>query len=204
MKALLVVDVENDFMPGGALGISGADQIIPVINRIIPHFTLVLAAKDWHPEGHQSFAENHPGKKPGDIVTIHGIQQILWPAHCIRETRGSEFAPGLKKEAFDSVFFKGTDPWVDSYSAFFDNARQKATGLADYLKSRRTDQLFIVGIATEYCVLYSVLDALEMGISVTVVSDACKGINLHPGDADAALIKMAEKGATIITSDKIC
>lgn len=195
--------MQNDFMPGGTLAVPNADKIVPVINQLMPHFSLVVATQDWHPQDHVSFAPNHSEKKPGDVVDIKGIPQILWPVHCVRNTRGAELVSTLDKDKIESLFYKGTNKWVDSYSAFFDNARQKSTGLHDYLVSRVVKEIYICGVATEYCVLYSVLDALELGWEVHVIVDACKGINLRSGDVDAALETMRSRGAKLTTSKAI-
>jgi nicotinamidase/pyrazinamidase len=203
MKALLIVDMQNDFMPGGALPVPHANQIIPVINQLIPKFHHVLATQDWHPKNHQSFAPMHPGKKPGDIMMIKEVEQVLWPVHCVRNTKGAELVKELDKSAIASIIYKGTDEWIDSYSAFFDNARRKSTGLADYLQSRAIDEIYVAGVATDYCVLYSVIDAIDLGFTVHVVVDACKGINLNPGDVDEALATMREKGAQMITTKEV-
>ncbi len=203
MKSLLIVDMQNDFMPGGALAVPGADALIPVINGLIPHFSLVVATQDWHPQEHVSFVTNHPGKKVGELVDAKGIPQILWPIHCVRHTRGAEIVSGLQEERIECSFYKGTDPWIDSYSAFFDNARRKATGLADYLKSRDVDEVYIAGVATDYCVLYSVIDAIDLGFTVFVITDACRGINLDPEDVERALAAMQAKGAVLLTSSAI-
>lgn len=203
MKTLIIVDMQNDFMPGGALGVPDADQLIPLINSLLVKFDLILATQDWHPANHVSFAHNHSGKKPGDIIEEHGISQILWPVHCVRQTKGAELVSGLKKENIESLFYKGTDQEIDSYSAFFDNARKKSTGLFDYLKSRGVSKISICGVATDYCVLYSVIDALDLGLSVNVISDACRGINLYPGDVESAFAQMTQKGAKILPSSAI-
>lgn len=200
MTTLLIVDMQNDFMPGGALGVPGADEIIPILNKIIPKFSLVVATQDWHPADHTSFAKNHPGKKEGEKVDVDGISQILWPVHCVRNSKGAELVSRLNKEAIASIFYKGTDKRIDSYSAFFDNAHRRATGLYDYLESREIEEIYIAGVATDYCVLYSVLDALELGLKVHVISDACRGIDLYPGDVEAAFTKMVERGAHITPS----
>ncbi len=192
-RTLLIVDLQNDFMPGGPLGVPGADQIIPVINQFLPKFSVVLASQDWHPIDHVSFAANHPGKKPGDIVEAQGIEQILWPVHCVRNTKGAELVAGLNRDKIESNFYKGTDKWIDSYSAFFDNARRKSTGLFDYLKSREIKEIYICGVATDYCVLYSTIDALDLGLSVFVITDACRGIDLFPGDSESAFASMVRK-----------
>lgn len=203
MKTLLIVDMQNDFMPGGSLPVPHGDEIIPLINQLIPKFDLVLATQDWHPHDHISFAANHPGKKPGELLKLDGMEQILWPVHCVRGTKGAELVGALSKEAIAAIFYKGTDQMIDSYSTFFDNARGKSTGLDEYLETRGIDELHIAGVATDYCVLYSVLDALEIGFKVTVISDACRAINLKPEDEQKALKLMHKKGARIITSKEI-
>ena len=203
MTALIIVDMQKDFMSGGALPVPGADGIIPTINQLIEKFSLVLATKDWHPPDHMSFAVSHPRKKVGDVVTIQGVSQILWPVHCVRDTEGSEFVSGLHTDKVTSVFLKGTDKWIDSYSTFFDNARKKSTGLTDYLLSRDIKRVYLAGVAFEYCVLYSALDTADLGFETFVVLDACRGINLHPKDEEMALAAMSAKGVHLITSEEI-
>ena len=202
-RALILVDLQNDFLPGGALGIAGADAIIPVINQLIPHFPLVVATQDWHPSDHVSFASNHPGKKVGDRIEIEGVEQILWPVHCVRNSLGAELSSALNQERIESFFFKGTDQMIDSYSAFFDNARRKSTGLADYLKSREVTSVYLAGLATDYCVLYSALDALYLGFQTTVISDACRAINLRPQDEELALAAVIARGGQVVSSQFI-
>lgn len=199
MKTLIVTDVQHDFMPGGALGITGANAIVPVINRLIPKFDHVFATQDWHPPHHISFASTHH-KKVGEVIRVGDLEQILWPDHCVQNTHGADFATGLHRERFEAVFHKGTDPKVDSYSTFFDNARKRQTGLADHLRKANLKDLYFVGLATDYCVLYSVLDALELGFNAWVISDACRAINLKPGDEERALEKMRLQGTKIIQS----
>ena len=199
-KTLLIVDMQKDFMPGGALGVPDADRIAPLLNRVMPRFPLVLATQDWHPADHASFDTSHPGKHAGDMVTVQGIPQILWPVHCVQDTKGSEFVAGLNQQPIKTVFYKGTDKWIDSYSAFFDNAREKSTGLDDYLKAKNIKELYIAGVATDYCVLYSVIDALDLGYTIFVLVDCCRGINLDPQDVEDSLATMLEKGANIIQS----
>ncbi len=198
MKALIIVDMQNDFMPGGALGVPGADTLIPIINALIPKFDYVVASLDSHPLDHVSFASNHPGKKPGDVIEVDGGSQVLWPVHCVQGTFGAELVDGLHKEKIAAFFYKGTDKDVDSYSAFFDNLRQRATGLAEELKSRGVTDVYFVGVATEYCVLYSTLDAIDLGFSVHVIAEACRPINLHPHDEQLALAGIAAKGGKIV------
>ncbi|HSX10725.1 MAG TPA: bifunctional nicotinamidase/pyrazinamidase, partial [Chlamydiales bacterium] len=185
MKTLIITDVQHDFMPGGALGVPGANAIVPVINRLIPKFEHVLATLDWHPPHHISFASSH-GKKVGEKILVAGHEQILWPDHCVQNTRGARLADGLHQERIEAVFHKGTDLKIDSYSTFFDNARTRHTGLAEHLRKHGLKDLYFVGLATDYCVLYSVLDALELGFNVWVIRDACRAINLKPGDEERA------------------
>lgn len=203
MKALLIVDMQNDFMPGGPLGVPEADKIIPLINTLIPKFKLVVTSQDWHPNDHVSFAASHPGKKPGDVIKVEHHDQVLWPVHCVRNTLGAELVAGLNKENIASSFYKGTDKNIDSYSVFFDNARRKSTGLADYLRSRGITDIYLAGILTEYCVLYSALDAIDLGFFVYVIVDACRAINLHLDDEERALSMIAAKGGKIIKSSQL-
>lgn len=200
MKALIIVDMQNDFMPGGPLGVPEANKIIPIINALIPKFPLVVASQDWHPKNHKSFAINHLGKKTGDVISLNGIRQILWPAHCVQNTSGAELVEDLDKAPICHIIQKGTDQWIDSYSTFFDNARRKETGLEGYLRSKAVEEIYIVGVATDYCVLYSVLDALDLGFKVVVIQDCCRGINLHKDDEKKAFARMQEKGAKLVFS----
>ncbi len=203
MRALIVVDIQNDFLPGGALAVPGGDQIIPVANALIPCFGHVYATQDWHPADHGSFAVNHPGKRPGDVVDLNGIEQVLWPPHCVQRSRGAEFAPSLDTGHFERIFQKGIDPGIDSYSTFYDNAHLRSTGLGEYLKEKGIDEIFIMGLATDYCVLYSVLDAREIGFTTRVVEDGCRGIELRPGDTRRAFEKMRGAGASIVRSGEV-
>jgi nicotinamidase/pyrazinamidase len=200
MDALLVVDVQNDFLPGGALAVPDGDKVIPVINRLLDQFDLVLATQDWHPANHGSFAANHPGHKPGDVVDLNGIPQVLWPVHCVKGTSGAAFSSQLRTDRFARVFQKGIDPEIDSYSGFFDNGRKRSTGLGEYLRDRKVDELFICGLATDYCVKFSALDSINAGIRTRVIADACRGVNLKPGDSAAAIAEMGEAGAKIVES----
>lgn len=202
MKTLIITDVQLDFLPGGALGIPGGDAIIPIINRIIPKFDHVFATQDWHPPGHVSFASAH-NKKPGEIIRVGNADQILWPDHCVKNTYGAELAKGLHKEKVEAIFHKGTDHKVDSYSTFFDNNRKRSTGLSDHLQKHHLKDLYFVGLATDYCVLYSVLDSLALGFKTWVIRDACRAINFHPGAGELALEKMKARGARIILSSAL-
>jgi len=201
MKALLLVDLQNDFLLGGALAVPGGDEVIPIANKLQRSFDLVLATQDWHPADHGSFAANHPGKKPGDRIMLDGVEQILWPVHCVQQTRGSEFAPSLNTSRIAHVFHKGIDPQIDSYSTFFDNAHRRSTGLSDYLKKHSIRAIYLLGLALDYCVKYSALDACELGFETRVILDGCRGIELEAGDVEAARREMEKAGTKITTSD---
>ncbi|KGE86016.1 MAG: bifunctional nicotinamidase/pyrazinamidase [Phaeodactylibacter xiamenensis] len=203
MRALICVDIQNDFCPGGSLEVREGDQVIPVANKLMEHFDLVVATQDWHPANHKSFAAMHPWRYPGDVIDLNGLQQILWPIHCVQGSFGAEFAPGLNTDAFEEVFVKGTDTEIDSYSGFFDNGHRKATGLGDYLKEKGVDEVYILGLALDVCVKFTVLDALGLGFKTYLVEDGCRGVNLNEGDSDKALSEMREKGAIIAQSDQI-
>lgn len=202
-SALIVVDMQRDFMPGGALSVPDADLILPKINKLMELFSLVIATKDFHPKGHVSFASSHSGKKIGDSIEVQGKKQILWPEHCVQASSGSAFDPRLHVESIHEVIHKGTHKEIDSYSAFFDNAHNRPTGLGEYLKKQGITHVFFCGVATEYCVLFSALDALELGLSVCVIQDACKGIDLKIGDTEKAFEQMAQKGVKLIQSSEV-
>ena len=187
MRALVVVDIQNDFCPGGALEVPEGDQVVPVANEMMKKFNLVVATQDWHPANHGSFAANHPWRRPGDVIQLNGQEQILWPMHCVQGSFGAEFVPGLDTSHFRKVFVKGTDPEIDSYSGFFDNGHKKATGLGGYLQEQGVKEVYIQGLALDYCVKYSVLDALQLGFKTHVVIDGCRGVNLEEGDSDKAV-----------------
>jgi len=203
MKALIIVDVQNDFVPGGLLSVPDGDQVVPVINRLESKFDLVVATQDWHPPDHGSFAESHEGREPGDLVELDGLQQILWPTHCVQNTAGAELVATLSTARVARIFLKGTDPKVDSYSGFFDNAQRRATGLHDYLASKEVSAVCIAGLATDYCVKYTALDACRLGYATSLVADACRGVELKPGDVAAAIEEMTEAGVTVIGSDLV-
>ncbi len=203
MKTLIVVDVQNDFLPGGALPVPEGDQVVPVINRLMEGMDLVVATQDWHPANHLSFAANHPGRRVGEVVEIEGLKQILWPVHCVQFTGGACFAPGLHTYKFRRIFPKGMDPKIDSYSGFFDNGHRHSTGLADWLRQQGAQELFICGLATDYCVKFTVLDALQLGFAVTVVEDACRAVNLQPEDGRRALEEMMQAGARVLHSEAL-
>lgn len=203
MNTLILVDVQNDFLPGGALAVPDGDAVIPVANRLQPYFDLVIATQDWHPPHHGSFAANHPGAKPGDVIRLEGLDQILWPVHCVQDTFGAQLAAGLNGDRIAQVIRKGTDPAIDSYSGFFDNARRKATGLADVLRVRGVDHVHILGLATDYCVKSTALDARSLGLEATLLIDGCRGVNLHPGDVERSIDQMRQAGVRVRRSDDI-
>jgi len=200
MKALIIVDVQNDFLPGGALAVPEGNKVIPVINDLSQDFDLVFTTQDWHPKNHCSFAASHPGKKIGDRILIDGQEQILWPVHCVHNTYGAELAAELNPKVISGGVHisKGTDERVDSYSGFFENQRKRATGLDELLRQHGVDDLTIVGLATDYCVKATVLDARDLGFNVIVCADACRAVNLSPDDGAKALAIMQEAGVMIV------
>ncbi len=271
-KALILVDIQNDFLPGGALAVPDGDKVVPVANDLIerfgsvpyrcssggwhgqvedlavkggatdvkggakdvkggitakPHFVrfdratystthfatnvhqtkrdrpLIVATQDWHPVGHGSFAGRHSDRKVGDVIDLNGLEQILWPDHCVQGTAGADLAAALKTDRIDKVFRKGTDAGIDSYSGFFDNGRRKSTGLGEYLKDRGVEEVFICGLATDYCVKATALDAVGLGFRTYLIKDACRGVNLNPGDVDKAIEEMKSGGVRIIESDDL-
>lgn len=201
--ALILVDIQNDFCEGGALEVAGGSMIIPLANRLQQQFDLVIATQDWHPQDHTSFASNHPGHGISDAVRIDKILQILWPDHCIQGTRGAEFHPDLDVSRVSKIFHKGIDSGIDSYSAFFDNEHLRATGLGDYLRELGVKDVYILGLATDYCVKYSALDARQLGFNTYVIEDACRGVDLAEGDVVRSLDEMRAAGIHIMTSDAI-
>lgn len=202
-KALILVDLQNDFIPGGALAAPDGDQVIPVANTIMEKFDLVVATQDWHPADHGSFASQYPGKKPGEFVTLNGLEQILWPDHCVQNTRGAEFVAGLDISQITHVIQKGMDKNIDSYSGFFDNDHRKATGLGDYLDSRGIDELAVMGLATDYCVKFTALDARELGFTTALIREGVRGVEINAGDCGKALRAMEEAGVKIISVEDL-
>lgn len=195
--ALLIVDIQNDFLPGGALAVPGGDEIIPAVNELMPEYDLVVATQDWHPADHGSFATNHDGRTVGETIDLHGIQQILWPDHAVEGSRGADFAPGLDVDRIDHVIRKGTDRHVDSYSGFFDNGGKNPSGLTAYLRGEKITDIHVVGLATDYCVKFTVLDAIAEGFRTTLIQDAARGVDLQPGDVEQATEACRIAGARI-------
>jgi nicotinamidase/pyrazinamidase len=203
MKALLLVDLQNDFLPGGALAVPHGDEVIEIANRLQPQFNLVVATQDWHPADHFSFAAKHPGKRPGEEILLNGCRQVLWPVHCVQGTPGAELAPALEKRLIRKTFAKGVDSQIDSYSAFFDNAHLRSTGLGEYLREQGVDEVYILGLATDYCVKATALDAVELGFKTYLIEDACRGVNLTVRDVERAIDEMRAAGVGVIRSDEL-
>jgi nicotinamidase/pyrazinamidase len=202
MKALILVDLQYDFCPGGSLAVPQGDRILPTANRLQEKFDLVVATQDWHPRGHASFASTH-GRQPGEVIEIHGAPQTLWPDHCVQGSPGAELRAELDRTRIARVFRKGANPGIDSYSGFLDADHRNATGLADFLRERGVDEVYLAGLATDYCVRFTALDAVQLGFRANVVADACRGVNLRPGDSDAALAEMRAAGVRILNSAEI-
>lgn len=203
MTALLLVDIQNDFLPGGSLAVKEGDQILPVVKKLMKlPFNKILATRDWHSTDHGSFAVTH-ALPEGSLIELNGISQILWPKHCVQNTLGAEFHKDIDKKMIDAVFSKGVDPVIDSYSTFFDNEKRRSTGLEDYLRTNQIHTLYILGLATDYCVKFSALDACHLNFNVYVVVDGCRGIGLLAGDSEKAFEEMRQAGAKLVNSDHI-
>lgn len=198
--ALIVVDVQNDFCPGGALAVAEGDAVVPLINRILPRFDVRVFTQDWHPSDHLSFAANHPGAVPFGTTEMPYGEQVLWPVHCVQGTKGAAFHPDLDARAADVVIRKGFRQEIDSYSAFFENDRTTPTGLSGYLREREVDAVWLVGLATDFCVNFSAQDAARLGFGVVVVEDACRGIDLD-GSLGQAMAEMQARGIAVVRSD---
>jgi nicotinamidase/pyrazinamidase len=203
VNALIVVDVQNDFMPYGALPVADGDAVVAIANELMPLFEFVVATQDWHPADHGSFASSHPGRVPGDVVMLSEVEQVLWPDHCVQNTPGASFHSALDVASIRAVVHKGIDPGIDSYSTFYDNGHRRNTGLATILREIGVTEVTLLGLATDYCVLYSALDALDEGFAVTVVRDGVRAVDLAPGDGERALKTMSEAGVRIVESCEI-
>ena len=197
MTCLILVDIQNDFLPGGALAVPDGDAVIPVANKLQGAFPLVIATQDWHPANHGSFAASHPGKKVFEQIELHGLPQTLWPVHCVQNTKGAELAAALNRERIAKVFPKGTDAGIDSYSGLFDNGHRKSTGLGEWLKAQGVTEVFVCGLATDYCVKFTALDAAKMGFKTHFVEDASRGVNLRPDDVKNAVEEMKRAGVAV-------
>lgn len=198
--ALVIVDVQNDFLTGGALAVPEGDRVISVANRLIARFDLVVATQDWHPANHVSFAANHPGRNSGDVI-MNDLPQVLWPVHCVQGTLGAELARELNLAKVVRVFQKGTDPEIDSYSGLYDNGHRKSTGLAEFLRERNVTDVYVMGLATDYCVKFTALDAATEGFKVFLIEDGCRGVGLQPEDVPKAIETMRQAGVEVIRSE---
>jgi nicotinamidase/pyrazinamidase len=195
-EALVVIDVQNDFCPGGALAVAEGDAVVPIINAMLPEFAVRVFTQDWHPADHASFAANHPGAAPFSVTQMPYGPQVLWPVHCVQGTPGAQFHPGLLTDPADLILRKGFRAGIDSYSAFFENDRTTPTGLEGYLRARGVTAITLVGLATDYCVNYSALDAARLGFGVTVADRACRAIDLN-GSLAAARTAMQAAGVRL-------
>jgi len=202
MKVLLAIDVQNDFCPGGSLAVPEGDQIIPVVNRLSEQFGHMILTQDWHPAGHSSFASSHDGKKPYETIEMPYGEQVLWPDHCVQNSEGAEFHPDLDTELAEVIIRKGFRKEVDSYSAFYENDHKTQTGLAGYLRERGFTDIYVCGLATDFCVRWSVHDGRKEGFRMHVVEDGTRGIDID-GSIDQAWREMKSVGAEIIRSDDI-
>ncbi len=198
--ALLLVDVQHDFLPGGALAVPQGDEILPIIAGLQPMFDCIIATQDWHPAHHGSFAANHPGTQPGQQIQLEGLSQILWPVHCVQGTSGADFPTTLDRNRWNAIFQKGKNPLVDSYSGFFDNARRGDTGLGDYLKQQGIRRVFVAGLALDYCVKFTAMDAVSLGFETLLLMDATRAVNLQPEDGQRALEEMKAAGIHCLKS----
>jgi nicotinamidase/pyrazinamidase len=199
MRALILVDLQYDFMPNGALAVAHGNETVAIANRLMPHFSTVVATQDWHPQNHTSFAINNPGTEVGQVIN----GQVMWPAHCVQDTPGAELHKDLDRARITEVFRKGTDPAIDSYSGFFDNNHAKATGLGDWLRSRWIEQVYVLGLATDYCVKFTSLDARGLGFDVKLIEDGCRAVEMQPGDGERAIAQIRGAGCAIVESGAI-
>ncbi len=202
-QALIIVDIQNDFLPNGSLAVNGGDTIIPLVNRLMGQYDLVVATMDWHPEGHKSFATSYVNREVGDTLMLEGLPQILWPTHCVQESWGASLAESLDVQNIDKIIYKGSNPNIDSYSGFFDNGHRNQTGLHDYLQEQGIDEVAIVGLATDYCVKFTALDAASLGYKTTLILDGCRGVELKKGDIVNALKELCEANVSLVLSDTI-
>tara|TARA_R110002167_G_scaffold315702_1_gene521255 strand:+ start:52 stop:651 length:600 start_codon:yes stop_codon:yes gene_type:complete len=198
MNALILVDLQYDFMPGGSLAVPEGDQVVPIANELMSDFDLVVATQDWHPADHLSFASQHPNCEIGEQIDLAGLEQILWPDHCVQGTRGAELHSDLNQDQIDKIFPKGTDRKIDSYSGFYDNGHQKSTGMGEYLKEQGVQSVTVLGLASDYCVKWTALDAVKLGFQTRLIERGCRGVNLSPGDVDRACQDMQNAGVKII------
>jgi nicotinamidase/pyrazinamidase len=202
-SALIAVDLQNDFCEGGRLAVPGGERVVGVVNSLLPKFENIVMSQDWHPRGHVSFASSWPGRAPYDSVEAEGIAQVLWPDHCVQGSAGAALHPALEADRYSILIRKGFRPRLDSYSCFFENDRRTPTGLEGWLRSIGAAELFVAGLATDFCVLYTVLDALRLGFPVRVVEDAVAGVDVPPGGAALAIAAMRREGAEFAESGSL-
>lgn len=198
-RALILVDIQNDFIKDGALEVPKGEEVIEIANKLMNNFDNIIATQDWHPENHKSFASNN-NKKIGEIINLNGLTQFMWPNHCIQNTLGSELAKDLKTDLISKIIYKGTNSKIDSYSGFFDNGHLQKTELDDYLKAKDIKDLYIMGLATDYCVKFTALDAVNLGFNTYLVVDGCRAVDIQEGDGEKAIEEMQKAGVKIITS----
>ncbi|MFT5732971.1 MAG: nicotinamidase/pyrazinamidase [Planctomycetota bacterium] len=196
-RALILVDLQNDFMPGGALAVPDGDATVAIANELMASYDFVVATQDWHPEGHGSFAASHADRSPGEVIELHGVAQVLWPVHCVQGTPGASFHSSLDVAGIDAVVRKGEDLAIDSYGGFFDNGGERATGLTEILRDRGIIEVDLMGLATDYCVRFTALDAVREGFQARLLVEGCRGVELAPGDVAAALAEMAAVGVEL-------
>ncbi|MEO0789251.1 MAG: bifunctional nicotinamidase/pyrazinamidase, partial [Bacteroidota bacterium] len=192
MKALILVDLQYDFLPIGLLPVPDGDAVIAPAVTLMDQFEIVVATQDWHPADHGSFAANHPWRKPGQVIDLNGLPQVLWPIHCVEGSFGAELVSQLDQDKITKIFQKGTDPGIDSYSGFYDNGHRKSTGLSEWLQKQGVKTVDIMGLAADYCVKFTALDALKEGFETYLITDATRGVNLNPGDTEQAFKEVAE------------
>ncbi|MGD9646338.1 MAG: bifunctional nicotinamidase/pyrazinamidase [Pirellulales bacterium] len=203
MKTLILVDLQNDFMPGGALAVADGDRVVEVANRLMPRFDLVIASQDWHPADHLSFASQHPGRRIGDEIELDGLAQVLWPDHAVAGTPGAELHKGLHLGEIDRTVRKGTDRHIDSYSALWDNGHRRATGLGQLLADAGVTDVYVMGLATDYCVKFTALDCLAEGFNTHVIVDGCRGVDQRPGDVERALDELVQAGVHLVSEAEV-
>ena len=201
MRALLLIDIQNDFLPGGALAVPGGDAILPLVNQLQERFGLVVATQDWHPQNHKSFASQHTGRQVFDVVELQGLEQVLWPDHCVQETAGADFTAELRMHKVEAIFRKGMNPEIDSYSGFYDNGHLKSTGLADYLRGKGVTDIYLAGLAADYCVYFSAKDALQEGFKAYIIEDATRAIS--PEGFEKAKADIKAGGGEIVQSSSL-
>ncbi len=198
MHALILVDIQNDFLPGGSLEVKEGDEIIPFVNEIMDDYDLVVATQDWHPIDHGSFASNHQGKNIGEVIKLNGLDQILWPDHCVQHSKGAEFSRGLNMHRVQMIFHKGTDPSIDSYSGMYDNGHLKSTGLGEYLKEEGVERVTCVGLAADFCLKFTALDAVKkFGFRTHVLMRGTKAVNINPGDFEKSMEELRKAGVDV-------